>query len=38
MPVYESFFQRRFIMAAVHRYQLKLIVYDVQQEVIVRWL
>lgn len=38
VPIYESFFQRRFIMAAVLRYQLQLIVYDVQQEVIVQWL
>lgn len=37
-PVYESFFQRRFIIAAVQRYQLQLVTYDVQQEVIVRWL
>jgi hypothetical protein len=38
VPVYESFFQRRFIMAAVKRYQLRLMIYDVQQEVIVQWL
>lgn len=38
MPIYETFFQRRFIMAAVQRYHLKLLVYDVQQEVIVQWL
>ena len=38
VPVYESFFQRRFIMAAVQKYHLQLIVYDVQQEVIVQWL
>ncbi len=37
-PVYASFFQRRFIAAAVERYQLRLIIYDVQQEVIQRWL
>lgn len=36
-PIYESFFQRRFITAAVSRYQLRLITYDVQQEVITRW-
>lgn len=29
--IYESFFQRRFIVAAVKRYQLRLMVYDVQQ-------
>lgn len=37
-PVYESFFQRRFIVAAVQRYRLRLVVYDVAQEVIVKWL
>lgn len=37
-PVYDSFFQRRFIAAAVARYQLRLITYDVQREVIVQWL
>lgn len=38
VPIYESFFQRRFIVAAVGRYQLRLMIYDVQQEVIVQWL
>ena len=38
VPVYESFFQRRFIVAAVERYQLRLVIYDVKQEVIVQWL
>jgi XisH protein len=38
VPIYESFFQRRFIMAAVQRYKLRLIVYDTQQEVIALWL
>lgn len=37
-PVYESFFQRRFIASAVERYQLRLVTYDVRQEVITRWL
>ena len=37
-PIYESFFQRRFIMAAVDRYQIRLLIYDVKQEVIVQWL
>lgn len=36
--VYESFFQRRFIAAAVERYQLSLIVYNVEQEAIAKWL
>jgi hypothetical protein len=38
VPIYESFFQRRFILAAVERYQLRLVTYDVKQEVIVQWL
>lgn len=37
-PIYESFFKRRFIVAAIQRYQLQLIIYDVQREVIVQWL
>ena len=37
-PIYESFFQRRFISAAADRYQMRLIIYDVKQEAIVRWL
>jgi XisH protein len=37
-PVYDSFFQRRFIVAAIQRYRLKLVVYDVAQEVIIKWL
>lgn len=37
-PIYESFFQRRFIASAVERYQLQLVTYDVQQEAIIRWL
>ena len=38
VPIYETFFQRRFIRAAVERYQIRLIIYDVQQEVIVQWV
>ncbi|OKH40922.1 fatty-acid oxidation protein subunit alpha [[Phormidium ambiguum] IAM M-71] len=38
VPIYETFFQRRFILAAVARYQLRLVIYDVKQEVIVQWL
>ena len=38
VPIYESFFQRRFITAAVERYQIQLVIYDVKQEVIVQWL
>jgi len=37
-PIYTSFFRRRFIVAAVERYQLRLVIYDVQQEVITQWL
>lgn len=37
-PIYENFFKRRFIAAAIRRYQLRIIVYDVPQEVIVKWL
>lgn len=37
-PVYTIFFQRRFIAAAVERYQLRLMTYDPKQEVIVQWL
>ncbi|MGP1388007.1 MAG: XisH family protein [Thainema sp.] len=37
-PIYKSFFKRQFIVAAIQRYQLRLIVYDVQQEVIAQWL
>jgi XisH protein len=36
--VYETFFQRRFVIAAIKRYDLKLAVYDVVNEVIVQWL
>lgn len=38
LPIYESFFQRRFIMSAVERYKLRLVIYDVQREVIHQWL
>lgn len=36
--VYQAFFQRRFIVAAVQRYQISLLVYDVKQEAIAQWL
>ncbi len=38
VPIYESFFQRKFITSAVAKYQLRLIIYDVQEEVIRQWL
>ena len=38
LPVYETFFQRKFIVSAVEKYQLRLMIYDVEQEVISQWL
>ena len=38
LTIYESFFQRRFIVAAIERYQLRLLVYDTKQEAIAEWL
>jgi hypothetical protein len=38
VPVYETFFQRKFIASAVAKYQLQLMIYDVQEEVIRQWL
>jgi XisH protein len=38
VPVYDSFFRRRFIADAVERYQLRLLIYDVEQEAITQWL
>jgi XisH protein len=38
VPVYGSFFRRRFISDAVERYQLRLLIYDVEQEAITQWL
>lgn len=37
-PIYESFFKRRFIVDTIQRYQLRLVIYNVQQGVIVQWL
>ena len=34
---YSTFFALQFIQKAVRRYQLKLLAYDEQQEVIVKW-
>lgn len=34
---YESFFQERFTQEAIKLYQVKLIVYDPLQEVIIQW-
>ncbi|MBE9054308.1 XisH family protein [Nostocales cyanobacterium LEGE 11386] len=38
VPIYETFFQRKFITSAVAKYELRLIIYDVQEEVIRQWL
>lgn len=38
VPIYESFFQRKFIASAVVKYQLRLMIYDVEEEVIRQWL
>lgn len=38
VPIYETFFQRKFVTSAVAKYQLKLMIYDVQEEVIRQWL
>ena len=38
MSIYQIFFQRKFILAAVERYGLRLLVDDVQREEIAKWL
>lgn len=38
VEIYESFFRLEFGQIVVQRYQLKLIVYDPNQEVIIKWL
>lgn len=38
VPIYETFFQRKFIASAVEKYQLRLMIYDVEKEVISQWL
>ena len=35
---YEAFFNREFAQISIERYQIKLIVYDPIQEVIVQWI
>jgi hypothetical protein len=37
-PIYDSFFKRKFIASAVEKYQLRLMIYDIQEEVICQWL
>jgi XisH protein len=34
---FEFFFQERFVQAAIALYQLKILVYDPEQEVIIQW-
>ncbi|MEH1930120.1 XisH family protein [Nostoc sp.] len=36
--IHNSFFQRRFIQSVISRTQIRLLVYDEKQEVIVQWL
>lgn len=36
--IYNSFFQRRFIRSVVERTQIRLLIYDEKQEVIIQWL
>lgn len=36
--IYNSFFQRRFIRSVVERTQIRLLIYDEKQEVIIEWL
>lgn len=38
IAAYESFFQRDLPQASVRQYQVKLIVYDPVDEVIVKWI
>jgi glucose-6-phosphate 1-dehydrogenase len=38
IAAYESFFQRDLAKASIQQYQVKLIVYDPVDEVIVRWI
>jgi hypothetical protein len=38
LRVYETFFSLQFIQKTVQRSQIKLIIYDPKQEVIVQWL
>ncbi|MEG3932560.1 XisH family protein [Microcoleus sp. T3_B1] len=37
LDIFESFFQERFTQEAVRQYQVKLIVYEPIQEVIIKW-
>ena len=35
--IYDTFFTLQFIQTVIHRYQLRLIIYEPEQEVIIRW-
>ena len=35
---YEAFFKREFTQISIERYQIKLIIYDQIQEVIIQWI
>ena len=37
-PVYETFFQRKFIVSSIQRYRIRLVIYDVEKEVLTQWL
>ncbi len=37
LDTFDSFFQERFVQESVKNYQLKLIIYEPQQEVITEW-
>jgi XisH protein len=38
LQTYETFFQRKFIVSSITKYQLRLMIYDVEKEVICQWL
>ncbi len=37
VDTYKTFFALKFIQTAIHSYQLNLIVYDTEKEVIIKW-
>ena len=38
LPTYEGIFARRFIQSVIERVKVSLLIYDTEQEVIVKWL
>jgi hypothetical protein len=38
LSAYETFFKREFAQISVEKYQLKLIIYNPNKEVIVQWI